>query len=67
MTLSSGLRYGPIKRSVLMYMCVCVCVCVCACIKLYAYFATVYQLKEIYYGAEVCMSISLCGSSPKGK
>lgn len=39
-------------------LCMCACVCLCACIDLYAYFAIVYQLKDIYYGAQVCMSVS---------
>ena len=44
-------------------LCMCACVLVCACIDLYAYFAIVYQLKETYYAAQVCMSLSLCGRS----
>ena len=70
---SSGLPNGPIIHSVFMYVCMCVCVCVCARAHVYTYML-ISQLciKEMYeyYGAEECMSVSLCGSSvriSKGK
>jgi len=53
MSVSSGLPCGQIMRSVFVY----VYVLVCAYIDLYAYFAILYQFKETYYGAQVCMSL----------